>query len=222
MVRVFQPSPTGLEFLLTYKLAAITDNRPGRLVKTLLLRECWRVVTYPLHPRAGLEPGSLFSRVLNCRVFPKVQTQKSVAIADYMWTLGHCQLVCVKIQAKTWKFWRVDAKHLGSGPIPGGTKIIPNSDIKHHYFPWFRCRICWKHTLSRPINRICPLNLINSQFLLMLMNFLQWRKTWKIWRVDANHLGSGPSNSISLNFDEKSVGSICWVIKVITYFHWIW
>ena len=41
----------------------------------------------------------------------------------------------VKILAKTWKFWRVDAKHLGSGPIPGGTKMIPNSDIKHHYFP---------------------------------------------------------------------------------------
>ena len=69
-------------------------------------------------------------QVRSKRVFPKVLTQKGIAIADFMWTLGHCQHT-----GENLKILRVDAKHLGSGPIPGWTKIIPNSDITHYYFP---------------------------------------------------------------------------------------
>ena len=156
-------------------------------------------------------------QVRSKRVFPKVRTQKGVAIADYMRTLGHCQDTGENLEI-------LEGGRKTSRERANSRRDENDSQFRHQtsLFPMIRCRICWKHTLSHPINRIYPLNLINSQFLLMLMNFLQWRKTWKIWRVDANHLGSGPSNSISLDFDAESVGSICWVIQVIAYIHWIW
>ena len=57
-----------------------------------------------------------------------VWMQKGIAIADYMLTLGHCQDT-----TKTWNFWRVHAKHLGSRPIPCWTKIIPNITISLNF-----------------------------------------------------------------------------------------
>ena len=38
-----------------------------------------------------LKIGKNSVEVQSKRVYPKVRTQKGIAIADYMWTLGHCQ-----------------------------------------------------------------------------------------------------------------------------------